>query len=150
MLIGSPNRTLRIWTVSRPTHEHLNAVSQILQVAPTARILLEKPACQAHEIGLFRDLLAAHPQARVVIVDQYRHSSVIDRFREIAAAQFGETGADQIEIRLHKDRSDQIETGRFVDHSYGVLGYEWLPPFTGAPSDAPVDRDVDWTIESTL
>ena len=129
-LMASLGDMVRIWTVSCPTHEHLNAVSQILQVAPTARILLEKPACQAHEIGLFRDLLAAHPQARVVIVDQYRHSRVIDRFHEIAAAQFGETGADQIEIRFHKDRGDQIETGRFVDHSYGVLGYEWLHMLT--------------------
>ncbi|WP_172292348.1 Gfo/Idh/MocA family oxidoreductase [Pseudoruegeria sp. HB172150] len=129
-LMASLGDMVRIWTVSCPTHEHLNAVSQILQVAPGARILLEKPACQANEIGLFQNLLASHPQARIVIVDQYRHSSVIDRFCEIAAAQFGEAGADQIEIRFHKDRGDEIETGRFVDHSYGVLGYEWLHMLT--------------------
>ncbi|WP_293577525.1 NAD(P)-dependent oxidoreductase [Phaeobacter sp.] len=129
-LVASLGDMVKIWTVSCPTHEHLNSVSQILQVAPTARILLEKPACQAHEIELFRELLDSHPQARVVIVDQYRHFAVIDRFREIAEAYFGDRGADQIEIRFHKDRRDQIDTGRFIDHSYGVLGYEWLHMLT--------------------
>jgi S-adenosylhomocysteine hydrolase len=60
-----------LWSVCCPTAEHLPVLRSILARDPQARVLLEKPACQGHEIAELTALLAGHRNA---IVDQYRHS----------------------------------------------------------------------------
>ena len=72
---------IALWSVCCPTADHLPVLRSILTRNPAARVLLEKPACQGHEISELASLLAAHPAARVLITDQYQHSTVAARAR---------------------------------------------------------------------
>ncbi len=115
-----------LWSVCCPTSDHLPVLRSILARDPQARVLLEKPACQGHEIAELTALLASHRNARLVIVDQYRHSRAIEVLRQLVAELEPDAVIDHIGVTFSKDRTVDISRGRFVDHSYGVLGYEWL------------------------
>lgn len=117
---------ITLWSVCCPTADHLPVLRSILTRNPAARVLLEKPACQGHEISELASLLAAHPAARVLITDQYQHSTVLPALAALIAAMEPGQPFDEISITFSKDRSSDISHGRFVDRSYGVLGYEWL------------------------
>lgn len=117
---------ISLWSVCCPTSGHLPVLRTILSRNPQARVLLEKPACQAHEISDLTALLQASPAARIEVVDQYQHSAVLPEMaRLIAAAEPGQPPS-RITVTFTKDRSTDIARGRFIDRSYGVLGYEWL------------------------
>ncbi|QOL13596.1 Gfo/Idh/MocA family oxidoreductase [Dickeya dianthicola] len=115
-----------IWSVCTPTSEHLSCVREILKFNPKANIYLEKPACQANEINELIELNNDYPSARIAVVDQYSHTTVLSSFLKIIRKYEPSEPIHRIEIQFHKDRSQDIEKGRFVDRSYGVLGYEWL------------------------
>lgn len=72
-----------LWSICCPTADHLPVLRAVLAHNPVARILLEKPACQGHEIGAFTDLLDQHPHARIVVNDQYRHSQTLPAFIDL-------------------------------------------------------------------
>lgn len=115
-----------LWTVCCPTTDHLPVLRAILERNPHARVLVEKPACQGHEVEQFAALLATHRNARVLVNDQYLHSQALPRLTR-AVADYEPTAAlDLIGITFTKDRSNDIAQGRFIDRTYGVLGYEWL------------------------
>lgn len=119
-----------LWSVCSPTADHLPTLRQILHRDPAARILLEKPACGSHEIDELQALLAAHPRARLVVNDQYRHATALRALnRLIAQIEPGEP-IHHIAVAFTKDRTTDIATGRFIDRNYGVLGYEWLHMLT--------------------
>lgn len=84
------------------------------------------PACQGHEITEFIDLLARHPQARVVVNDHYRHSTTLPAFTELIKRLEPDAPLSQVRVAFTKDRTKDIAHGRFIDRAYGVLGYEWL------------------------
>jgi predicted dehydrogenase len=115
-----------IWSICTPTADHLPALRRILRLDPAARILLEKPACHGHEIGEFEALLEAHPRARVIVNDQYQHATALAELRGLIQKLEPGQRIRQVTITFTKDRRRDIEDGRFVDRSYGVLGYEWL------------------------
>ncbi|MFC7640252.1 hypothetical protein ACFQX6_03845 [Streptosporangium lutulentum] len=115
-----------MWSVCCPTADHLPVLRSILTHDPQARILLEKPACQGHEIDALIGLLEEHPNARIVITDQYQHARALDVVTDLISAYEPGASASHIEVTFTKDRSADIAGGRFVDRSYGVLGYEWL------------------------
>ncbi|MCX2968215.1 MULTISPECIES: hypothetical protein [Streptomyces] len=115
-----------LWSVCTPTADHLPVLRAILTHQPAARILLEKPACRGHEIDAFTDLLARHPQARIVVNDQYRHSRALPALTDLIRRTEPDAPINQITITFTKDRRADIDTGRFIDRDYGVLGYEWL------------------------
>ncbi|MBP0451136.1 MULTISPECIES: Gfo/Idh/MocA family oxidoreductase [unclassified Kitasatospora] len=116
-----------LWSVCCPTGEHLRVLRAVLARQPGARVLLEKPACPSHEIAELRSLLAAHPQARVVVIDQYAHARALDLLTEaVRVHEPGHRIPESLRIVFTKDRSSDIAAGRFVDLDYGVLGYEWL------------------------
>ncbi|MFJ4689476.1 Gfo/Idh/MocA family oxidoreductase [Streptomyces sp. NPDC088789] len=112
-----------LWTVCCPTADHLPVLRAILTHQPTARVLLEKPACQGHEITALLQLLAEHPGARVVVNDQYRHATVLPALHRALDPAAPVTAVD---IVFSKDRRPDHARGRFTDPHYGVLGYEWL------------------------
>ncbi|MFD7552470.1 Gfo/Idh/MocA family oxidoreductase [Streptomyces sp. NPDC059816] len=112
-----------LWTVCCPTADHLPVLRAILAHQPAARVLLEKPACQGHEIDDFVQLLAEHPDARVVVNDQYRHTTTLPALRHALDPTAPITS---IEIVFTKNRQPDHARGRFTDPHYGVLGYEWL------------------------
>jgi len=153
---------IALWSVCCPTAEHLPSLRAILARDPQARVLLEKPACQAHEIPNLTALLAAHPAARVAVIDQYQHTTVLPELaRLIAAAEPGRP-IDRVTCTFTKDRTADIARGRFIDRSYGVLGYEWphmlaairhlIPPaaFTAYLSSAPGEAEFQPTYDDRL
>ncbi|MFJ4679118.1 Gfo/Idh/MocA family oxidoreductase [Kitasatospora sp. NPDC088783] len=115
-----------VWSICCPTADHLPVLAAVLARNPAARILLEKPACQGHEIQEFTDLLARHPAARVIVNDQYRHSAAVAAFADLIARLEPGTPIDAVDVAFTKDRGPDAAAGRFVDRTYGVLGYEWL------------------------
>ena len=115
-----------LWSVCTPTGEHLPILRQILARDPAARILLEKPACHGHEIPDLEQLLADHPHARVIVNDQYSHSGALDRLGTLIRELEPEQPIDHVSVIFTKDRRPDVDTGRFIDRTYGVLGYEWL------------------------
>ncbi len=115
-----------LWSICCPTADHLPVLRSILARDPQARVLLEKPACQGHEITELTALLASHRNARLAIVDQYRHSHALDALRRLVDDLEPDAAVDHIGVTFSKDRIVDISRGRFVDRSYGVLGYEWL------------------------
>lgn len=115
-----------LWSVCCPTAEHLPVLRSILARDPQARVLLEKPACQGHEIAALAALLASHRNARIVMIDQYRHARALIVLRELIDRYESDHPLEAIAITFTKDRTGDISGGRFIDRSYGVLGYEWL------------------------
>lgn len=115
-----------LWSVCCPTTEHLPVLRSILFRDPQARVLLEKPACQGHEIAAMAALLASHRNARIVTIDQYRHARALTVVRELMDRYEPDHPIEAIAITFTKDRTGDISGGRFIDRSYGVLGYEWL------------------------
>ncbi|MGH3842080.1 MAG: hypothetical protein ACRDS0_11640 [Pseudonocardiaceae bacterium] len=115
-----------LWSVCCPTAEHLPVLRSILIRDPQARVLLEKPACQGHEIDAMAALLASHRNARIVPIDQYRHSRALTMLRDLMDHYESNQPIEAIAIAFTKDRTADISGGRFIDRSYGVLGYEWL------------------------
>ncbi|MFE9424130.1 Gfo/Idh/MocA family oxidoreductase [Kitasatospora sp. NPDC006697] len=115
-----------LWSICCPTADHLPVLRTILARNPAARVLLEKPACQGHEIDAFTDLLAHHPGARVIVNDQYRHSTAVRAFTDLVTHLEPGAPIDRIQVVFTKDRGPDSAAGRFVDRTYGVLGYEWL------------------------
>ncbi|SDI49976.1 Oxidoreductase family, NAD-binding Rossmann fold [Sinosporangium album] len=118
-------RAIDLWSVCCPTAEHLSVLRSILARDPAARVLLEKPACQAHEIVALTDLLDRHPRARLLVTDQYQHATALDGAAGLLAQHAGGP-IDHLTVSFTKDRTADIADGRFIDRSYGVLGYEWL------------------------
>ncbi|WP_433259769.1 hypothetical protein ACQPYK_49250 (plasmid) [Streptosporangium sp. CA-135522] len=115
-----------LWSVCCPTADHLPVLRSILRHDPHACVLLEKPACQGGEAQALTKLLAAHPDARVMVTDQYAHARALDTAIDLITAYEPHNPIRHIAITFTKDRSADIARGRFVDRSYGVLGYEWL------------------------
>ncbi|SFK20151.1 S-adenosyl-L-homocysteine hydrolase, NAD binding domain [Streptosporangium canum] len=115
-----------LWSVCCPTADHLPVLGSILSHDPGARILLEKPACQGHEITALAGLLKAHPAARILVIDQYRHAHALGVAADLLEKYEPGVAPHHIAVTFTKDRTGDIAAGRFVDRSYGVLGYEWL------------------------
>ncbi|MFY1633568.1 NAD(P)-dependent oxidoreductase [Solwaraspora sp. WMMB335] len=128
-----------LWSVCCPTADHLPVLRSILARDPQARVLLEKPACQGHEIAELTALLASHRNARLVLVDQYRHSRALDALWKTVGEIEPDATIHHIGVTFSKDRTVDISRGRFVDRSYGVLGYEWLHMLTALRQFLPAE-----------
>ncbi|WP_326646904.1 hypothetical protein OG884_11590 [Streptosporangium sp. NBC_01755] len=115
-----------LWSVCCPTSDHLPVLQSIFIHDSAPRVLLEKPACQGHEIDAFVRLLDEHPNARIMIIDQYRHARALDLAADLLKEYAPGIPIHHITVTFTKDRSGDIAVGRFIDRTYGVLGYEWL------------------------
>jgi hypothetical protein len=115
-----------IWHICTPTALHLQTLRGILHVDPAARLLVEKPLCQTDELTSVQSLLASHPDARIIVNEQYRYSTPI-RWLRALKRQLSADGSPpiQIAIEMTKNRLLDATTGRFVDNHFGVFGYEW-------------------------
>lgn len=129
-----------IWSICAPTHEHLPVLRAILAHQPRARILLEKPACRSDEVDEFAALLDRHPLARIVVNDQYRHATTLPALTDLVARFEPGQPLTHLAVAFTKDRTPDIDRGRFVDRAYGVLGYEWLHMLAALRSVLP-DED---------
>jgi hypothetical protein len=115
-----------IWHICTPTAVHLQTLRKILHVDPAARLLVEKPLCQTDELASVQSLLASHPDARIIVNEQYRYSAPI-RWLGAAKRQLSADGGRRIQIHIEmtKNRLLDATAGRFVDNHFGVFGYEW-------------------------
>ncbi|GAQ51933.1 oxidoreductase family, NAD-binding Rossmann [Streptomyces acidiscabies] len=119
-------RPVDVWSVCSPTATHVATVAEVLDADPQARLLVEKPLCRAWEIPALTALLDAHPEARLVIMDQYRHSQAMALLRTLRWELAPGHPLTAVRVGFGKDRREDIAGGRFVDHDFGVFGYEWL------------------------
>ncbi|MBB1246540.1 Gfo/Idh/MocA family oxidoreductase, partial [Streptomyces durbertensis] len=119
-----------LWSICSPTASHLAVLKAVLHHNPAARILLEKPAVQGDQIDALTTLLTEHPAARLIVNDQYAHSTTLSDFTRLIAHLEPNAPINQITVTFTKDRGKDIAQGRFVDRTYGVLGYEWLHMLT--------------------
>ncbi|WP_328609541.1 Gfo/Idh/MocA family oxidoreductase [Amycolatopsis sp. NBC_00345] len=115
-----------VWSVCTPTDTHLPTVRMILGRCPDARLIVEKPLCRPGELDEFAALLAAHPSARLVLVDHYRYAVAPKVLSRLRAESAGEAPVSAVRVSFAKDRRADAATGRFVDRAFGVFGYEWL------------------------
>ena len=83
-----------VWLISTPTAHHLSTLRNVLAWQPAARVLMEKPACASDEVDDLLALLAAHPPARFVVNQQYRHSQLVS----VARARTAALGGDRLPI----------------------------------------------------
>ena len=100
-----------VWSVCTPTGQHLAALRAILARDPAARVLVEKPACHGHEIDEFTTLLAAYPQARVMLNNQYEHSVALRRLVAAIGRFAPDAPIDGVTVRFTKDRRGDISAG---------------------------------------
>ncbi|MFJ1748199.1 Gfo/Idh/MocA family oxidoreductase [Streptomyces sp. NPDC088116] len=115
-----------VWSVCSPTETHLRAVAEVLDRDPAARLLVEKPVCRSGEGPVLAALLRRYERARLVVMNQYRHAQavpVLSAMKEEFAPGHPVSG---VRVGFGKDRREDIAAGRFVDHDYGIFGYEWL------------------------
>ncbi|KUN91444.1 ABC transporter ATP-binding protein [Streptomyces caeruleatus] len=120
------HRAVDIWSVCSPTATHVDTVAAILETDPKARLLVEKPLCRTWEIPRITALLASHPEARLVTMDQYRHTTSMALLRSMLRELAPQHPLRAVRVGFGKDRRDDIAAGRFVDRDHGVFGYEWL------------------------
>ncbi|MDJ0385373.1 Gfo/Idh/MocA family oxidoreductase [Streptomyces sp. G-G2] len=119
-------RPVDVWSVCSPTATHIAMVAEVLAVDPAARLLVEKPVCRTWEIPELNALLDRHPEARLVVMDQYRHSRAMTLLRTMRQELAPQHPLRAVRVGFGKDRRADIAAGRFVDHDYGIFGYEWL------------------------
>ncbi|MFD7219625.1 Gfo/Idh/MocA family oxidoreductase [Streptomyces sp. NPDC059892] len=115
-----------VWSVCSPTATHLETVAEVLARDPAARLLVEKPVCRPGEGAGLSALLAEHERARLVVMNQYAHAQVGAVLRTLKKEFAPGYPVSGVRVGFGKDRREDIAAGRFVDHDYGVFGYEWL------------------------
>lgn len=115
-----------VWSVCTPTAAHVPTVAAVLDRDPGARLLVEKPVCRSWEGPRLAALLAAHEGARLVVMNQYAHAEAPALLRAVKDEYAPRHPVEAIRVAFGKDRRQDIAAGRFVDHDYGVFGYEWL------------------------
>ncbi len=93
-------------------------------------------------MGELTALLVSHRNVRLAIVDQYRHSRAIDALRQLVGELEPDAVIDHIGVAFSKNRTIDISRGRFVDRSYGVLGYEWLHMLAAMRQFLPAEAAV--------
>ncbi|GDY49824.1 hypothetical protein SVIO_004470 [Streptomyces violaceusniger] len=150
------HRHVDVWSVCSPTATHVDTVAAVLEADPAARLLVEKPLCRPWEIPRLTALRAAHPGARLVVMDQYGHATSTVLLRSLLRELAPGHPLLAVRVGFGKDRRADIAAGRFVDRDYGVFGYEWLhmlallrgvlPPeyYRAYLSAAPSRADCAW------
>ncbi|MET8945726.1 Gfo/Idh/MocA family oxidoreductase [Streptomyces sp. NPDC004542] len=114
-----------LWSLCTPTHTHVDTLAAILTRDPRARVIMEKPACRAQDVPRLRALLEQHPEARVVVMNQYRHAHALRLLDDLRRRHMPSQPVTAVRVAFSKDRRSDMEAGRFVDRDHGVFGYEW-------------------------
>ncbi|MEU3015915.1 Gfo/Idh/MocA family oxidoreductase [Nocardiopsis sp. NPDC007018] len=128
------------WIVSTPTDAHLSVVDEILVRAPAARVLLEKPACEPRDLPRLERYALNHRDARIVVNDVYDHSVAVRQFARLVRDVGASDPVSKITVEFTKNRDLDADRGRFVDSSYGEVGYEWFHMLAIVRSLVPRDQ----------
>ena len=111
------------WFICTPTDLHFSVFEKILSRFPHAKLMLEKPV--VHSAAL--DNLKGHLKAAV-----FPHNLwVNNHYAACAILEYGNpflidnrSPIKKISVEFAKNRAQDVLDGRFVDHDYGVWGYE--------------------------
>lgn len=114
------------WIISTPTDTHLQVVGEILERTPAARMLVEKPVCEPRDLPRLEQFILDHQDACIVVNDVYEHSLAVRHFARLAHEYHNTDPIRKITVEFTKNRKLDADQGRFIDTSYGDVGYEWF------------------------
>ncbi len=109
------------WDNCTPPEEHLPVIKQIIEVDPTARIIVEKPICMSYQIGELEELLKTF-KGKIVVNENYLSSDITETVRKIAIEEL-QLKPTRIVIEMDKNRTTDFKKGRYVDPE-GAFKYE--------------------------
>lgn len=133
-----------LWSLCTPTQSHVGTLAAVLERDPGARVILEKPACRAQDVPRLLDLLQLHPDARVVVMNQYQQSYALSLLDDLRRRHMPSHPVTAVRVAFSKDRRADMEAGRFVDRDHGVFGYEWPHMLAVASRLLPPDTFRDY------
>lgn len=110
------------WDICVSTHQHFRVIQSILNFAPEANIIIEKPVCLFSEISSLREVLLSF-KGKIVVNENYASSTIKNMMWKIAIKNL-DIVPEKIVVEFTKNRKLDFAKGRFIDHSLGALGYE--------------------------
>jgi predicted dehydrogenase len=134
------HRSVDVWVIACPTVSHLPTLARLLEIEPSARVLVEKPICEPSQVEELRRMLVRYPQASVLVSDAYSQSDAVARLRDQVADR--PVGLSEISVDMSKNRVRDVDRGRFVDHELGEAGYEWIHMFRVASQVGGFDLGI--------
>lgn len=111
-----------LWDVCVDTEHHLEVISDILAVDPTAHVLVEKPICRFSDIQRLRRTLD-RVRATLIVNENYHSSAVTAAVKTIAFEKLG-IRPRRVAVEMTKNRLRDFARGRFMDCELAALGYE--------------------------
>ena len=108
-----------LWDICVSTHQHLAVLEEIIQINPTARIIVEKPICQAEQIPHLETILQNF-YGKLVVNENYRASAITNRVKDLIVLR-GIT-IQSIAIEMSKNRVQDMKVGGYIDSN--VFFYE--------------------------
>lgn len=117
-----------LWIIAAPTSEHLQLLSQVLEVCSDAKVIIEKPIYSLGQSSAFLSLLKKYPFARILVEDTYFWSPILKQFSQNLETRIrGQSKSIQsVQIEFSKNRLADEKKGRFVDEELSHFGYEWF------------------------
>ena len=133
------------WFVCTPTSRHLEAFKDVLREGSPARVMIEKPLCHGSDLQPFAELLG-NVGATVWVNNHYQECTNLKKAREYVGSQSSKI--TEISIQFAKNRSEDVNRGRFVDEALGAWGYEgfhmvYLASQLLSPADAQAFLNLD-------
>ena len=97
------------WVISSPAATRLATLREILDRAPTARVLVGQPVCAPSELDALRDLVVARPRARVMADDVHAHSHALRSYTALVhRLQVGDPVVRvAVEFSRHRGRDER-------------------------------------------
>ncbi|MFF0834965.1 MULTISPECIES: Gfo/Idh/MocA family oxidoreductase [unclassified Streptomyces] len=116
---------VNLWSLCTPTQVHTDVLAEVLERDPRASVIMEKPACRAQDVPRLLALLERYPEARVVVMNQYRHAHALRLLDDLRRQHMPDQPVTAVRVAFSKDRRADMAAGRFIDRDHGVFGYEW-------------------------
>ncbi|HVJ64666.1 MAG TPA: Gfo/Idh/MocA family oxidoreductase [Bdellovibrionota bacterium] len=116
-------REIDLLVLSAPTDQHLTELRRIAQRSFSGLVLLEKPYVLPHQIAELREFLQDEGRSlRLFFSDPYNQIPIIENLSSL----WNLANLKRIDVEFSKNRLADEAAGRFVDHDFGVLGYEYF------------------------
>jgi hypothetical protein len=112
-----------ICDICTPTDRHIQDVQSVLNIAPKAKIFVEKPLCNnKKDYAQFQQILKDFPLSTILLSENYLYSSVMKEVKNFIIQN--DIEIKSIEIEFSKDRRQDVQNGRFIDQQLGPIGIE--------------------------
>ena len=110
------------WDICVSTHQHVCVIEEIINYAPNANILVEKPICGFKQIKKLKKALKNF-KGKLVVNENYASSQISILVKETVWEKL-KFLPRLITVEFTKNRLLDNKQGRFIDHELGVIGYE--------------------------